>query len=511
MNKTGLLEWQPAAAEALLTALHKHGGAFDGSEMGVGKTAQALAAIREEDLPTLVVCPAVSVPSWRRMGEHLNVKFSILNYEMIRTGRTPFGEWERPRPKKSEKIFECNSCQQKFKPEELVRPDPRRRCPHHHLGIHCITVKTKPHEYGKFSWHDGIKRLVFDEVHRCAALDSLQCDMLIAAKRQRVPTIGLSATAGDSPLDFRALGYVLGLHSLVNTPSSPGFIKWAFARGVRKHPMGGFHFAAGEERKKEIMAGIHSEIFPERGTRVRIDDLGTLFPEVQITAELYDVKEAGRIDKLYAAMDEAIRLLNDERKLDVAPEHPLTTLLRASQEIELLTVPIFEELTGDALEQGYHVAIFVNYRRTVEELCRRLKTDCRIDGSQVGERGARERAAHIDRFQEDAAPVIVTTSAAGGITVSLQDVRGQFPRVGLVAPGNDARGFKQVFGRLRRATGRSKALYRVILVAGTVQEKIHKALSSKLNCMDALNDADLWAANLPLTRCSAERLFEGVA
>lgn len=505
-NRTGLLDWQGPAAEILLDALANHGGALDASDMGTGKTAQALAVVRELDRPTLVVCPAVSMTGWKRMGERLDVKFSCLNYEMLRTGRTQYGEWENPKPKTSEKTYVCETCQQKFKSLEEVAS---RRCPHHRIGIHCLVIKPKPHAYGKFKWCSGIKQIVFDEVHRCSALDSLQADMLIAARRLRIPTLGLSATAAESPLDFRALGYVLGLHSLVDNSSSPGFFKWAFARGVRKHPMGGFYFAVGEEHKKQIMAQLHAEIFPSRGARVRIDDLGTAFPEVQVTAELYDIKEAGRIDSLYVAMDSAILQLNGERALDKCPEHPLTLLLRASQEIELLTVPVYEELVADALAQGLHVAIFVNYRRTVDELCRRLKTSCRVDGSQVGEYGRLQRELCIEDFQRDEEPVIVCSAAAGSESISLHDEHGKYPRLGLVAPGNDARRVRQILGRLRRATGKSKAFYRFICIADTVQVKTHKALSSKLNCMDALNDADLMAANLPLTRHALSDIFTG--
>ncbi len=498
MNRHGLLEWQPDAVEKILAALDKWGGALDGSDMGVGKTAHAVAAIRERDVPTLVVCPAVSVSSWRRMGDHLGTKFSIINYEMLRTGNTDFGRWEHPKPARLERVIVCESCQMKLDFTRFIR------CPHHHLGIHCITTKVKPHSYGKFIFNSAVKQLVFDEVHRCSGLDSLQADNLLAAKRQGIPTLGLSATPAESPLDFRALGYLLGLHRLIGPQS---FMSWAFARGVRKHPMGGLHFAAGEERKKEIMAGINAELFPERGARVRIDDLGLAFPEVQIRPELYDLDGAGKLDELYAAMDDAIRLLNQRGELDRSPDHPLTQLLRAREKIELLTVPIYEQLVADAKRQGFHVAIFVNFRSTVEELCKRLKTQCRVDGSQVGSRGAVERANNVERFQRDEEPVIVLTIAAGGVSISLHDVLGKFPRLGLVAPGLSAVQFRQVFGRLRRATGKSKALYRIILIAGTVQEKIHKAMQGKLNCIDALNDGDLWAANLPVTVGNVAELF----
>jgi len=498
VNRTGLLEWQPAAVEQLLAALDKHGGALDGSDMGVGKTAQAVAAIRERDVPTLVVCPSVSISSWRRMGEHLNTKFSIVNYEMLRTGNSPFGQWEHPKTGPLETFFVCDSCQIKLDPQRPIR------CPHHHLGIHCIVKKVTPHNYGKFIFNSAVKQLVFDEVHRCSALDSLQADNLIAAKRQGIPTLGLSATVAEDPLDFRALGYVLGLHGLAGPR---GFMPWAFARGVRKHPMGGFHFAAGDQRKREIMASINAELFTERGARVRIDDLGVAFPEVQITSELYDLEGAGKLDELYARMDDAIRGLNSRAELDRCAEHPLTALLRNRERIELLTVPIYEQIVADAKAQGLHVAIFVNFRSTVDELCKRLKTNCRVDGSQVGERGAMERANNVERFQSDDEPVIILTQAAGGVSISLQDVLGKFPRLGLVAPGVSAQLFKQVFGRLRRATGKSKALYRIVLVAGTVQEKLHKVMQGKLNCMDAVNDADLWAANLPLITGNVADLF----
>lgn len=468
--------------------------------MGVGKTAHACAVIRHCKEPTLVVCPAVSRTSWLRMGERLNTKFSILNYEMLRTGRTPFGSWENPRPPGSApEEFVCTSCQLKLDPAKFItRGNPP--CPHHFLGIHCVKVSKKAHDYGKFIWNPAIKRLVFDEVHRCGALDSLQSDMLLAGKRQRIPTLGLSATVADSPLDLRALGYVLGLHRYTD------FYSWASARGCRRVPWGGFQFLLGEENKKKVMAQLHSEIFPSRGTRVKIADLGSAFPESQITAELYDLESSGRIDELYAEMDGAIKALNGARANDVA-DHPLTTILRARQEVELLTVPIYEELVADALSSGLHVAVFVNFRQTVEELCKRLKTKCRIDGSQRGEAGARRRQACMEAFQSDEEPVIVCSAAAGGIAIDLHDTRGNYPRLGLVAPGFDARVFRQVFGRLRRAGGVSKALYRIILIAGTVQERVHKALSTKLDCMDLLNDGDLNCANLPLTICDPSALF----
>lgn len=501
MNTEGLLSYQIPAAEALLKALQTYGAAIDASDCGVGKTFTAGSVIRELDLPTLVVCPEVSIPSWQRMGRLLGVQFDCLNYEMIRTGSTPYGEWQFPRPARLERFLKCTRCTQVV---NSTFP-----CRLHHLGIHCVEVKTKPHKYGRFNWYEGIKFLVFDEIHRCTALDSLQADMLLAAGRQRIKTLGLSASLADSPLHFSALGYVLKLHNYIDgkvAGSPPGFYGWAKGYGCQTLPFRGFHFAVGEQRKKEALFRLHNNLFPSRGARVRIKDLGASFPDSQITAELYNIEESGRVEEIYSRMDEALRTLNGIKDGD--PAHPLTELLRARQELELLKVPIFEELTADATAQGMSVALFVNFRQTVEELCKRLKTNCRIDGSQIGSKGAAIRRANMEDFLYDRERIIVCTAAAGGIAIDLHDILGQFPRLGLISPGFSVREFKQILGRLRRHGAKSKSLYRALFIAGTREERNQKALAAKLNNLDILQDGDLMAANIPLVRFR-ESVMEG--
>jgi hypothetical protein len=311
----------------------------------------------------------------------------------------------------------------------------------------------------------------------------------------------MSATVAESPMQLRAIGYLLRLHNLFDSRmpgAPPGFYKWAMGQGCRKLPFKGFHFALGEEKRKAVLSKLHGEIFSRRGCRVRIEELGDKFPDVQVTAELYNIEAAGRVDELFAEMDAAIRELNEIRDGD--PEHPLTILLRANQEIELLKVPVFVELTQDALAEGKHVALFVNYRQTVDELCKRLKTNCRIDGSQIGARGAKIRAMNVEDFLHDREPVIVASAAAGGIGIGLQDILGVFGRLGLISPGLSAKQFRQILGRLRRQGGKSKALYRAIFLDNPHEKKRQRALAAKLDCIDMLNDDDLMVAKLRLER-----------
>lgn len=493
MNPAGLYPYQVTLGEHFVGLLRAGQNVLDGSKMGSGKTFTAGGVIRELDVPTLVMAPQISLTPWRRMGTHLGVEFDVLNPEMVRTGKTPFGEWSNPKPPgplPTKLVCMCCQCE--------VDPAAGQKCPLEPSGIHCVEVKKIPHDYGKFRWHPEIKLLVVDEAHRFGAQESLQSEMLIAARRQDIRILAMSATAADSPLNLRALGYALGLHTLVGENN---FYRFAFNHGVKKHPFGGLYFGGEDSDRIANMARLHNLIFPKYGGRVPESEFAS-WPDCQITAELYDLKESGKIDDLYKEMDGCIQALNLLRQTDV-PDLEITKVLRIQQEIEILMVPVFQEIASQLLEAGYHVPIFVNYRQTMDELAKRFKTGCLIYGGQ----NPTQRQQNIDDFQEDKEAVLIAISAAGGISISLHDLNGRFPRGGIASLNYSGVIMRQVFGRLPRAGARSKSLYRIPLIAGTRQEKIHRALASKLDRIDALNEGDLWAANLPLTKCSSAELF----
>ena len=471
---------QPQAVEHLLSVL-RDGNAVDLSDMGTGKTYTAAAVARLLAVPTLVVAPKVSLGAWERAAWYFGDSISTVNYELARTGNTPFGWWHNPPPAKRERFFVCQSCQRE------VKFDAFEPCYCHPLGIHCIIEKIRAWDWGPFTWAPQIKFLVFDEVHRCGALDSLNSDMLTAARRQGITTLGLSATLATTPLQMKAIGYVLGLHNYQDFP------KWARKYGCRPDPaFHGWKWFASEADQDLTMRVIHSTILPERGVRLRIDDIPG-FPECDIAADLYDLDEYDSINQIYREMDEALERLNETAKKDVAPDHPLTLILRARQKVELLKVPIAVELAGDYLAKGMSVALFVNFKQTVAELRKRLKCDCFIDGSAEG---VAKRQENIDRYQRNESRLIVVNNEAGGICVNLHDLQGDAPRVGLVFPPQSAVTIRQVFGRLRREGGKSKAHYRIILAAKTRDGIIKRALDAKLHCLETLNDGDLTPARV---------------
>jgi hypothetical protein len=454
IDPRGLLAWQPAPAQHLLDTLLRNGAAVDGSDTGVGKTFQAGAVMRAMDMPTLVICPRVAITPWKRMGDAMGIEFDVINWEMVRTGNTPYCKFDS--------------------------------------------------SLSSFEWSHDVHFLVFDEIHRASGTGSWNAELVIAAKRQRIYTLGLSATLGDDPTKFRAIGYLLGLHTLVDSRVDrftirPGFDRWLKKHGCSTTNGGSYYFQGSDSAKRAMMLKINSKIFPERGARVRVSDLGDAFPDRQIFAELYDMGSPEQINALFEQMAEALEELKTRAAFDKDPNHPMTRLIRARQQVELLKVPTFVSLAQDALAQDYSVVLFVNFQQTLNELRQRLNINCFIDGTQQGEKGLRQRDAMIDIFQENKERIIVANTDAGGVALSLHDKYGGFPRVGYVSLGWSATKTRQLFGRLHRAGAKSKALYRCLLAAGTVEERVHRALAPKLNRLDALMDGDLDACNLELT------------
>lgn len=444
-----LRPWQEKSVPHLIECLERHGAAADLSDPGVGKTYTACAVVRSLNLPTLVVAPKAVVPSWHKVATYLGTELDAMNWEMVRTGRTPYGEWKLEGRQRKE----------------------------------------------RFHWNPAIKFLIGDEFHRAGGASTKNSDMFIAAKRQGIPTLILSATLADSPLEFKCAGYLLGLHNadepqtLANFTKPPiSFYSWARRHGCGPGAFSAFEFKGSAEQQAAQMAKIHAALLPERGVRVRIADLGDAFPDNEVTAELYEAGDAAKVNALYAQMADSLACLHE--RTEKYGESPLSKLIALRQEIELIKVPIFVSLAEDSIAQGRSVALFVNFSQTIQELRKRLKTDCFIDGSQTGEKGSRERQGCIDAFQSDRSRVIVCNGDAGGVGVSLHDVRGQYPRTSLISPGYSAKVFRQITGRIWRDDSKSKSLQRAICLAGTCEEQVAKALERKSTRLEALNDAD---------------------
>ena len=500
-----LREHQVEPVRQIQEILSRHKSGVDLSHPGAGKTYVASAVAAASGLPTLIVHPKVARSTWEVAAEVFGERFSQVGYEMLRAGNTPFGRWSNGAAPR-ERFYKCQCCQR------IVNLDDMEPCYCHPLGIHCLETKSKAHDYGKFIFHPAVKQVIFDEGHRCNGLDSLNADMLIAAKRQGLRTLVLTATAGCNPLHFRALGYLLDLHNLeqdlierVVKPGDglypiamthrirPNFYRWAAKYGCRRDPrFRGFKWLVGESQQNEIMREIRSLIIPSRGVRLSPEDIPG-FPECDIQPELYDVTSPEVFNKLYEQVRESQEALKLRKLDDVAPDSPLTKILRARQEIELLKVPIAAELGQDYLDKGFSLVLFVNFRQTIDELAKVFPEARIIDGSP---NSVRQRDESVELFQANQINTLIVNNDAGGACLSMQDLDGFHPRAGLMMPCFSATVMRQVFGRLPRDGGKSKVVYRVLLAQKTVDTNVHRALRMKLNNLDALNDADLNPGNL---------------
>jgi superfamily II DNA or RNA helicase len=90
-----LLCYQIESFEKLTAAVRTYGVGLDASDTGVGKTHVACAVCRELGLRPAVVCPKNLIPVWKKACREwgLPAPVFVLNYEAIRSGRTPFLRW----------------------------------------------------------------------------------------------------------------------------------------------------------------------------------------------------------------------------------------------------------------------------------------------------------------------------------------------------------------------------------------------------------------------------------
>ena len=327
--------------------------------------------------------------------------------------------------------------------------------------------------------------MIFDEVHKCSDINTLNGKLLYTAKKLEMKMLILSATVCDHPENFRLFFYVLNFiepEQVKKTNMSYQKYQYIIQNWIM--------------RDAKPLWRIHHMLFPDRGSRIRIDTLGDMFPETQITATPYnmDKKREEEIQKEYSKISEEIEELKDKTKKD--KNNILVKLLRAQQKIELLKIPLFLQLTNDFLENNYSVVIFINFTQTLETLSKELHTDCIIYGEQTSD----IRQKNIDRFMENKSRVILVNIKAGGVGISLHDKNGNHPRVSLISPTWSSVDLIQALGRIHRAGGKSKSLQRILYVANTVEEKIADKIQQKVANINTINNGDLDLTNIVYER-----------
>jgi hypothetical protein len=324
--------------------------------------------------------------------------------------------------------------------------------------------------------------ILVSNCHRAKNRTTQNAEMLMTAKDQGLRIMAMSATAAENPMNMFALGYTLGLFR-----SQRSFWPWVADHGCSKNKWGGYEFNGSRAALREI----HHEIFPHKGNRVRVADLGDLFPETKIIADAYDMNGlAEEIQRIYDDMFAELANLAEKQEND--PAHKLTIMLRARQKIELLKVPTFVEMIEDAMEEGMSIAVFVNFNETIRAISARVKTKCIIWGEDAKDE---TRQINIDAFQADKERVILCNIRAGGVGISLHDINGTYPRLSLISPTWSAQDLVQALGRIHRAKGMSKSIQKIIFASGTIEDDVADKVKTKINNISLLNDGDFSKIN----------------
>lgn len=445
-----LRDWQKPLAARQTEVLRRERVFLQCSCTGAGKTYLACQTIRDLKVPTLVVCPKIARSQWREVVAGMGVGDYVLDV---------------------------------INPENLV------------------TSKRNPwygHDEGWKNVPQGAALLVFDEVHRGAGgiykkprghKGSGNKQVLMAARWVNRSTpehkvLLMSATPAESPLKMQLIGYLMGMHQFY----ADSFYGWCKAHGCRYVEKNRAGAMALEFTRVKALAAEHMRrIREEMGDRflsITPEDIPD-FPEETVETVLVDLAKADHdaLVKAYEEMPANIR--------EIKPgTDEMVKLLRMRQQAEFCKGLVLAQMAMEHEADGLSVFICINYTSCRERIEAALRKAGVEFANIYGGQNERDRQAGIDAFQANEVHVMVGMSSACGVALSLHDVKHERPRVSLISPSYSVSELTQALGRIRRVGG-TTATQKIVLAAGSVEERVKRALDRKKMALDALVDGDL--------------------
>lgn len=432
-----LFPYQINHVKILVHALRRVGIAIDASDTGTGKTHCALVSAENIGCNIIIMCPKPVIAVWEsasklhKFAEYdKTIKstkrwFYCSNYEQFKNGNTPF-------------------VRVKVKGKEIQY---RWKVP-----ANTIVVVDECHKFKNYKTQNFIM------------IDSLNYGTL---KENKVPLLMLSATLVDKLSFIYPIGKLSGL-----------FSSYLDCRNWIKNQI----IKTGKNNvDAHCMNLIHEHIFPKYGSRMRISEIGDMFPENSIIYEPCTTSSDNKdVDEIYKKMMRRIRKIIKSKG---ASTHILVQLLRARQAAELTKIPPILEMVDEYLDEGCSVVIFVNFNDTLEHLAVSLKTDCIISGENP-----EQREQMIAKFQSDKSRVIICNIQSGGVGISLHDLNGKYPRRSIIVPSWNAMSDRQALGRIWRAGGKTKCIQKILYCPNTIEETIVNLIKEKFSNIDSVND-----------------------
>jgi superfamily II DNA or RNA helicase len=527
-----LLSYQLPHKLQMHEALTLRNRCIDGSDTGTGKTYSAVAECKTLGLRPFVICPKSVLTVWIDVCKKFNVElFGISNYEMLKNCRYYTSDLEPTVCPYMDKVFE-----EKKEKDAEKKPRKKGELKTKHIEqepvltekekVRLARLKTFDKNYQDkiiddeenlvddiedelLEESDNEKKpkkkknqsnntryefylpddviVIFDEAHRCKNINTQTSKLLLGLAKCKNKILILSATITDKLKCFKPFGMFFNFYGEPSQFSS--WIKNQMRLNSIKYKNKPY---TEDQIKLDI---IHNKIYPQYGSRMKIAELGDLFPQNNIIAQCYYLENHIEVEKLYAEINDAlISLACKEFMAEVLP-----ALIYCRQKLEMLKVPIFMDLAREGLTGGYAIVIFVNYLETLNYLCYHLKDEAEEYGGialVMGGQTIEERQANVEDFQQNKKRMTICMMQAGGVGISLHDLYG-IPRMSIISPSWTSIDVKQALGRIHRAGAKTPAIQKLVYVAKTYEEEICKLIKSKFSVMDALNDGDLIGKEIP--------------
>lgn len=422
------------------------------SEPGTGKTYSTLSFAETEKRPLAVVCPKAVMLAWYLLAIQAEVEILfICNYEMLITGQMYH--------------FGGNVDLEKLP----VVPNP-------YLTKSSVKKAGRAKEVVQFEWKNLPEKtlFVFDEAHLCKNVGTQRTETLHSAYRyashpeniwKGINIILLSGTIIEKKDNLVSFMYLLGFASTATNKSminAPGFSVRAFGQ--------------------QLLAERRMTRATMKEAKSATNDKFTS----DIRTKKFQIKEEERVKIQKACEDIRNALKGIEGKKS---KNHLAVRLQKRQEIETLKLALLLNETKILLNDGWSVAIFLNFISSHEALCSMIRKDLPdihvavIRGGQT----AFERLKQVEDWQKGKAKIMVVMIQAGGVGIGLHDVYGTGKRYGLHSPPESATMMVQALGRLYRLGSKSSSVQRIVLVQGTIEEKIGESLMVKMSTIGDLN------------------------
>ena len=422
---------QQEAADFFIATLSSGKCSIDTSSVGTGKTVVAAYIAKELGCPVAVICPKSVIPAWERELDEMGVTpLFVMNYERIRMGKTEFMS------KRGKKIM---------------------------------------------TWDLAEDTLVLvDEIHKTKGHYTQNSQLVISLKQQGFKIHGMSATACEDPTEMRAIGYMLNLHNLNKTEGDKqNWYGWMMSKGCHKDQWNQWKLITRKHLPK-----IKEDIYGVTGHKLTVEDFPDSFRSNRVFIEPTRFSNTKDIIKAYSDLGITPSIVKSfimDKSSVLENGHVIVDILRARQLAESFKIMDLANMAEDLIEQGNSVVIFVNFKESIDALCKQLNCG-RIDGGQTG----KKRQDVIDAFQLDNEHVVVANIAAGGTGVSLHDVNGSRPRVSLISPTFSAKDHLQTLGRIHRNGAKSDALQKILITEGSIEETVMMTINRKIKNLEAL-------------------------